>query len=267
MTPPAAADPVLRQTACDWCFGVGEGEAAATFYRGLFEIGFGGIEMPDEANWEAARAAGLEILDLVGPGMEWGLNRVEEHDAIIPLLVDAIDNAAANGVKNVVVFSGNRQGLSDATGIANCIAGLTVVAPHAERAGVGLLLEVLNSVEHLDYHADSASFVFDVVGAVDSPALSALYDVYHVQRMGGDPITDLESSSDLIGHIHIAGSPKRDFPGLDQEIDYAGVVAAALGAGYKGSWGHEFIAEGDPLDELRRSFELIEAAAVAVRTE
>lgn len=262
MTPRAPADPVLRHTACDWCYGVGEGEAAASFYRCLREIGFDGIEMPDEANWDAARTAGLEILDLVGPGMEWGLNRVEEHEAIVPLLVDAIDNAAANDVKNVVVFSGNRRGMSDAVGIANCIAGLAVVAPHAERVGVGLLLEVMNSVEHLDYHADSASFVFAVVRAVDSPALRALYDVYHVQRMGGDPITDVERSSDLIGHIHIAGSPMRDFPGPDQEIDYATVVAAALAAGYQGSWGHEFIAEADALDELRRAFELIEAAAI-----
>ena len=36
----------------------------------------------------------------------------------------AIDEAAANGVPNLITFSGNRSGMADAEGADNCVAFL-----------------------------------------------------------------------------------------------------------------------------------------------
>ena len=78
-----------------------------------------------------------------------------------------IPAAAAAGVPNIVCFSGNRGGMGDAEGVGNCIVGLKRLAPLAEKHGVTLCLELLNSkVDHKDYQADSTSFGAAVVKGV-----------------------------------------------------------------------------------------------------
>jgi hydroxypyruvate isomerase len=53
-------------------------------------------------------------------------------------------------------MSGNRRGRTEPEGIAACVEGLREIAPIAERHGVTLCLEMLNStVDHADYDADS----------------------------------------------------------------------------------------------------------------
>ena len=240
----------LGQTLADWC--VSDFLEAPGYYRRVAEIGFVGIEMAEPEQWDDVRAAGLELVNICAEGMEFGLTRRNEHAAILPEIRASIDLAATNGIAQVVVFSGNRRGSSDPDGIANCVLGLEQVVGDAERAGVLLLFEALNSLPggHADYHANHSAFAFEVVRRVGSPALKVLYDIFHMQRMGEDLTRDIEENVSLIGHMHIAGSPKRDFPGPDQEVDYPGVVACALRAGYSGLWGHEFIPAGDALPEL-----------------
>ena len=67
--------------------------------------------------------------------IEKGLNRVENHGAILDALGKAIDLAAEAQVPNVVCFSGNRAGMSDEEGLENCARGLRQIAPDAEREG------------------------------------------------------------------------------------------------------------------------------------
>jgi hydroxypyruvate isomerase len=108
-----------------------------------------------------------------------------------------------------VVFSGNRAGLSDGDGIANCISGLRRVAPTAEKHGVTLCLEMLNSkVDHKDYQADHTAWAVEVVKGVGSPRLKLLYDIYHMQIMEG------ESYATIRGQlaIHRATITRAAFP-------------------------------------------------------
>jgi hydroxypyruvate isomerase len=99
--------------------------------------------------------------------------------------------------------------------------------------------------------ADSSTFGFELARAVDSPRFRVLYDIYHMHRMREDVLQKMLGNLDLICHLHIAGSPRRDFPGLRQDIDYATIVREVTAAGYAGYWGQEFPAAGaDPFSDL-----------------
>lgn len=245
----------MRQSATDWSFLTAEMNPEH-YYARVAEIGYIAVEMAAPEHWALAPAAGLELLNIAGPGIEWGLNRTDEHDRILPLIRTAIGTAAEAGIPDLVVFSGGRRGLGDAAGIESCVRALSAVAEEAAAAAVTLLFELLNSFDHEDYHASSSSFVFEVARRVGAPSVRVLYDAYHAARMGEDLSSDLTSNIDLIGHIHVAGMPGRGLPGPGQQIDYEAVVRAALAAGYRGYWGQEFLPGPDPLGELLEAHSL-----------
>ncbi len=256
----------LRQSAADWCF-LRQGMEPADLYRRMRAIGYTGVEMVERENRAAARAAGLELVTHGGPGMDDGLNRREHHPQLLEGIRAAIAEAAADRIANVIVFSGQARGLSDAAGIDACAEGLAALAPDAARAGITLLLEPLNVHDHPDQHAHRSAYGLAAVRRVASPSVKLLYDIYHLHRMGDDVLADVVGNLPWIGHIHIAGSPKRDFPGPmaagRQEIDYARLVSAIHAAGYAGYWGHEYVPGADPLDELGRSHALFASHARA----
>ena len=86
------------------------------------------------------------------------------------------------------------------------------VIADAEKAGVILLFEMLNSFEHTDYQADSFKYGFDLVKSIKSKNLKLLYDIYHMERMGEDVIKDITRNLDVISHLHTAESSDRSLP-------------------------------------------------------
>jgi hydroxypyruvate isomerase len=254
--------PALRQSAPDWCF-YKEGFDPAVYYRRLREIGFRGAEMVAPERWAAARAAGLEIVNLSAPGMTDGLNRRENHAKLIPQIGESIRLAAANGIGQVIVFSGNRGAVGEEQGLANVVEALRILAPGAAKAGVTLAFEMLNSFDHQNYQADSSRYGFEVVRRVGSPAVQALYDVYHMRRMGEDVRATLLPGLAQVCHLHVAESPTRGIPRPEGTTDYRGLVRAVRSAGYAGYWGQEFVPAGDPLEELARAFALFESFVVS----
>ena len=68
------------------------------------------------------------------------LNRKENHAKIIQGLKDAIDEAAKWGCPNVITFSRNRRGMSDAEGADNCVIALNQVKGYAEDKGVNICM-------------------------------------------------------------------------------------------------------------------------------
>lgn len=185
--------------------------------------------------------------------MQDGLNRIENHATLLPAIRELIAKAQANGIPHIIVFSGARRGQGDDEGMRNCVTGLRQLASDAESAGVMLLLELLNTFDHADYQCSSAGYAFAVARAVNSPRVKVLYDIYHAHRMGEDVLTTITTNLEQIGHLHIAGSPKRDFPGEGQAIDYCHLVRAATAAGYGGYWGHEFCCGNDAVEQYCRS--------------
>lgn len=231
----------IKFSAPDWCF-LGAAELPVDeYYRKLKELGFSAVEMVAPERWDAARNAGLKILNMGGPGMENGLNNPDNHSQLIPAITEAIKEADAQDIEQVIVFSGNRQGIPDETGMDNCYEGIGKILPVAEKHGVTLIFEMLNSFDHADYQADSSAFGFSLAKKFDSPNFKLLYDVYHMQRMGEDVIMDISENIMYIGHMHAAAAPGRNCPGMNDEIDYDKVFKAATAVGYKGFWGMEFL--------------------------
>jgi hydroxypyruvate isomerase len=240
----------LPQSVPDWCF-LKEGIDAYSYYARLKSLGYSGVEIVDPKRWDAARAAGLSIVNLAAPGMQDGVNKERNRAMLVPQIRESMATAKTNGIPTVIVFSGNRQGQDDGDGLRECITAFRELARDAERLGVTLAFEMLNSLEHTDYMADHSRFGFELVKAVGSPRLKILYDIYHMFRMGEDVLADLLGHLEHIAHIHVAGSPRRDFPGTRQEIDYADIVKRVTAAGYTGFWGQEFLpSKEDPFPEL-----------------
>jgi hydroxypyruvate isomerase len=243
----------LHFSAPDWCF-FPEGTDPDAYYRALQTMGYEAVEMVPRARRAAARAAGLTVLNHAAPGMESGLNNRANHASLIAGIRKTILEAAEDDIPHVIIFSGNRvEGLDD--GFAACAEAIEQVLPDAQKAGRTLIFEMLNSFDHPGYEADHSAFGFDLAAHFDSPNLKVLLDLYHMQRMGEDPAALIRKHVQHIAHLHVAGSPKRDFPGPDQQIDYASCIRAAQAAGYEGFWGMEFIPGNDPMQELARAAE------------
>jgi len=251
-------DPLIL-SAADWCF-VKPEDDADHYYRQLVKSGYSAAEMVPPERRALARAAGLRLLNFAGAG---GLNRAENQIKAVAKMRDEIAQMEAEGIEQLIVFSGNRGGQDPARGIENCIAALKEVAAAAERAGVVLTFEVFNTFDHPDYDADNSDYGFTVARGVSSPAVKVLYDLYHMHRMGEEVTAKVIANLEYVAHLHVAGSPRRDFPGKKESLDYQHVVQRIHEAGYRGTWGMEFLpgVGRDPSEELAKAARLFQSYA------
>ena len=243
----------LHQSVCRWPFG----------------------RIPLEDFCQDARAMGLEAIDLLYPD-EWavaqshglavsmgfpsrrrrynteGFNDRELHATLIGELEEAIPLAADAGVQKLIVMSGNRRGRTEAQGIAAFADGIRQIAPTAERQGVMLCLEMLNStVDHADYDADSTRYGLEVVQRVGSPSFRLLYDIYHMQVMEGNVLATIQENRDAIVHLHTAGVPGRHELDDSQELNYRGIARTLAELEFEGYIAHEFLPTREPIAALR----------------
>lgn len=213
---------------------------------------------------QAAQAKGLVIASMAGhKSLSDGLNQADNHDRIEAELRTSIDIAAAHGIPGLICFSGNRHsGQSDDQGLATCAVGLKRVAPYAEKKGVNLNVELLNSkVDHPGYMADRVDWGIALCESVGSPRVKLLFDIYHVQIMEGDLIRAIHKAAPHIGHYHTAGNPGRGQIDSTQEINYPAVCTAIEATGYDQYLGHEFRPAGDPVAALRQAFDICDTAS------
>jgi hydroxypyruvate isomerase len=205
----------------------------------------------------AAKGHGLAVASFIGHSGS-ALNDPAQHDEAEAQLKASIDIAARHGVPGLICMSGNRQpGRSEAEAIRATAEGLARVAPYAEKNGVNLNLEVLNSkVDHPGYDCDHTAWARAVCEQVNGPRVKILYDIYHMQIMEGDIIRTIRDTIEWIGHFHTAGNPGRNDMDDTQELNYAGICSAIAATDYDLYVGHEFAPKGDPVEALRRAFAL-----------
>src|SRR5262249_40238076 len=148
-------------------------------------------------------------------------------------------------------------------GSANCVKGLKEVAGYAEKKGVSVCLEHLNTRDsshpmkgHPGYQGDDLDYVADIIRKVGSPRVRLLFDIYHVQIMHGDLIRQIDKHKDIIGHIPTAGNPGRGELDDSQEILFAPIMRKLLALKYAGYVGQEFIPTRNPLEGLRQAVTL-----------
>ena len=230
--------------------------------REAARLGIKGFDLIGPADWPTLKKYGLvPSMYPGGPGgtIPVALNRTENHDRLAPLLNAAIDEAAANGVPNIITFSGNRNGMADAEGADNCVTFLNTVKTQAEDKDVTLCMEYLNSkVNHKDYMFDHIAWGVDVMKRINSPRVKILFDIYHAQIMDGDIVRNIRDHFQWIGHFHTGGNPGRHDIDDSQELNYRFVMQAIADLGYTGFVSHEYSpAQGhDPVETLSKAIEL-----------
>jgi hydroxypyruvate isomerase len=222
-------------------------------------LGIKGFDLIGPADWPTLKKHGLvPSMYPGGPGgtIPEALNRKENHARLRPLMDAAIDESAANGVPNIITFSGNRNGMADPEGAENCVTFLNAIKAHAEDKQVTICMEYLNSkVNHKDYMFDHIAWGVDVVKRVNSPRVKILYDIYHAQIMDGDIVRNIRDHFPLIGHFHTGGNPGRHEIDETQELNYRFVMQALADLGYEGFVSHEYSpSQGhDPIGELKKA--------------
>ncbi|HEX7024243.1 MAG TPA: TIM barrel protein [Gemmatimonadales bacterium] len=231
------------------------------FARECAKLGLAGVDLLQPEEWPVVRDAGLVCsMGYASKRRDFlssGFNDPSKHDMLVEELERTLPLAAAAGVPNLIAMFGNRKGMPDEEGAANCIAGLRRVAPSAERHGVTICVELLNSkVDHKDYMGDHTAFGVRVMEGVASPRVKLLYDIYHMQIMEGDVIRTIRDNFVHLGHFHTGGVPGRHELDDTQELNWRAVCRAIADKGFTGYLAHEFMPTRDPLTSLREAVAL-----------
>jgi sugar phosphate isomerase/epimerase len=267
----------INHSAVFWCFNIaGELWDIEKMCQVSKSLGIKSVEITGPDEWPTIQKHGLTCA-LAANGMPGapfmkGLNNLAYHDQVISTTAKRIEECAAAKMPSVIAFTGYKWRdaedpssgeISLQEGADNCVAGLKKLAPIAEKFGVNICLEHLNTRDgshpmkgHPGYQGDDVDYVANIVRRVGSPRVKMLFDFYHVSVMNGDCMRRLEQNIDVIGHIHTAGNPGRGELDDTQEINFPPLMRKLVQLGYKGYVGHEFIPTRDPLTGLREAVEL-----------
>jgi len=233
----------------------------AQFALDCKRIGLSAIDLLQPEEWPVVQDAGL-VSSMGYPSkrrdfLTRGFNNPANHDLLVDELEKTLPLAAAAKVPNVIAMFGNRNGIADDRGADTCIAGLSRVKASAERHGVTVCVELLNSkVDHKDYMGDRTPWAVKVMQGVNSPRVKLLYDIYHMQIMEGDVIRTIRDNLAHIAHFHTGGVPGRNEIDDGQELNYRTVCTAIADAGFTGYVAHEFVPKRDPLTSLAEAVKL-----------
>lgn len=237
---------LIKHSVMAWCY---EGIPVPELIAACARMGLSAMEGIDEVHFPAVRGAGLAISLVGSHGFQRGPLDPENREFCIAKLREAIRTAVRFGAPNVITFTGMRKlGISDEQAERNCVECWKAVIGEAEKEGINLCLEHLNTRDdthpmkgHPGYFGDDVERCVDLVKRVDSPRMKLLFDIYHVQVMHGDVIRRIRKYHQYIGHIHTAGVPGRGELDDRQEINYPAVMRALVETGYSGYVAHEFI--------------------------
>ena len=259
-----AAAPVkgrIKQSASMWCY---RGVPLDQLCTEGKKFGLVGVDLLRPKDFATLKKHAMVCTMTTSHGIGKGFNRTENHEACIKAVRSAIDATAAAGFPNVICFSGNCKGMSHDEGLENCAVGLKKIAGHAEKKGVTVCMEYLNSKQHKDYMCDSSAWGFELVKRVGSPRFTILYDIYHAAMMEAKIVTEggkkvaqhnliqiIKDNIDAIGHFHTGGYPGRKDLDDTQLLDWPALMRAIVETDFDGYVAHEFVPKAkDPKGKL-----------------
>jgi hydroxypyruvate isomerase len=263
--PKAGGELFQQHSVCKWCYPKISLEDLAKAAKGL---GLHSIELLQPTDFPTLKKYDLTCAMVSNPsgktpqGVNVGpipkaFNRLEHHDTLVELYTKQIGEVADAGMKNLICFSGNREKMDDQQGLENCAVGLKRIMAVAEKRGVTISMELLNSkVNHKDYMCDHTAWGVELCKRVGSERFKLLYDIYHMQIMEGDVIATIKANHQYISHYHTGGVPGRHEIDDSQELYYPAIVAAIKATGYRDFLGQEFIPARDPLASLGAAVKL-----------
>ncbi len=242
----------INHSVCRWCFSQLSLEELCVAVK---EMGFNAIDLVGPKDWPTLKKHGVVSSMCNGAEISLvkGWNDKQNHETLIKNYTEYIDLVSAAGYTNLICFSGNRNGMDNETGLNNSAEGLKQIMALAERKGVVIQMELLNSkVNHKDYMCDLSSWGVELCKRVGSPNFKLLYDIYHMQIDEGDVIATIQKNHLYYGHYHTAGVPGRHEIDDTQELNYPAIIKAIKATGFKGYVAQEFIpAAADKLASLR----------------
>lgn len=273
-SPEAVRKGRVKQSLAYWCFNVaGDMWDIEKMCQVAKQLGCVSIELVDPEHWGTLQKHEL-VCAIASNGMPGapfvkGFCNPKYHDELVERMSGIIDRCAEAKFPNVIAFTGYKWRDADDPdsgeipldeGAKNCVAGLKKIVGYAEKKGVTICLEHLNTRDdthpmkgHPGYMGDDLDWCAEVVRGVGSERMKLLFDIYHVQIMNGDVIRRLEQHKDILGHIHTAGVPGRAELDENQEVNYPAVIRKLVEVGYDGYVGQEFIPTRDPLAGLKQA--------------
>ena len=189
----------------------------------------------------------------------WGDKRLNAPTKdFIKNLEDTIPLLRKIKCKRVIVLAGELQkDKSFDFQRLHIVESLKEAAKIAEDQNIEIVLEALNSyVDHKDYFLDSSRLGFEIIKEVASSHVKLLYDVYHMQIMEGNIISNIKNNIEFIGHFHSAGVPGRHelYTG---ELNYKNIIKEIKNSGYKKYFGVEYWPSIGGKESLKQTFEFL----------
>lgn len=234
----------IHHSVCRWTYGFLPLEDLCKTVK---EIGFSAIDLVGPKEWPVLKNYGIDSSMCNGAeiSLTEGWNNQQYHPQLIRNYTEHINLVADAGYKNLICFSGNRRGMDDETGLKNCVEGLKQILSQAEKRGVTIQMELLNSkVDHKDYMCDHSAWGVELCKQLGSPNFKLLYDIYHMQIDEGDVIRTINNNHAYFGHYHTGGVPGRHEINETQELYYPAIMRAILATGFTGYVAQEFIPTG-----------------------
>lgn len=208
------------------------------------KLGFKAIDLVGPEDWPILEKHGVDSSMCNGAELNLvdGWIHPQFHQQLISRYTNHIDLVADAGYKNLVCFSGNARGMSQEQGLKNAELGLKQIVSHAEKRGVVLQMELLNSkIDHPDYMAVNSKWGVELCKRLNTQNFKLLYDIYHMQISEGDIIRTIQEHHAHFGHYHTAGVPGRNEIDESQELYYPAIAKAIIETGFKGYLAQEFI--------------------------
>ena len=225
--------------------------------------GFRAIEMtypydtPAEEIREQCEAAGVEVVVFNAPVGEIVPGR-RRGTAVLPGMEDVYRSQIRQGLEYAKKLNCPRllslaglvpSGLARQQARSTFIENLRFAADECDKAGVTLLIETNNVVEHPAYFLTRLEEAADIIASVGNPRLRLLFDVFHVQINEGNVIGRFEQFQSLIDHVQIGNVPGRHEPG-EGELDFGEILGAIDASGYRGWVGCEYKPRTDTRSSL-----------------
>ncbi len=248
----------INHSVCQWTFNHLSIDDLCLLVK---KIGFSSIDLIGPKDWPILKQHGIYSSMCNGAeiGLTKGWNDPQYHETLIKNYLHHIDLVADAGYKNLICFSGNRNGISDEVGLKNCVDGLKKIMRHAEKKGVIIQMELFNSkIDHKDYMCDKSAWGIELCKQLGSPNFKLLFDIYHMQINEGDIIRTIKNNSEYFGHYHTAGVPGRNEIDESQELNYPAIMKAIYDTGYQGFVAQEYISKADSnIDKEKSLFKAI----------
>lgn len=247
----------IKHAVCRWTYSF---LSLDELCKAVKDIGFAAIDLVGPKEWDTLKKYNIYSSMCNGAeiSLTEGWNDKQYHPTLIKNYTDHIDLVSKAGYKNLICFSGSRRGMTDEAGLKTCADGLKQIMLHAEKKGVVIQMELLNSkVNHKDYMCDKSAWGAELCKQIGSENFKLLYDIYHMQIDEGDVIRTIQDRHQYFGHYHTGGVPGRNEIDESQELYYPAIIKAIVATGFKDYLAQEFLpTKPDKIASLREAIKI-----------